>query len=100
MALEIEYTCPLGSKCEEVKDGKIYRCAWYTKIEGKDPQSEKEIEDWACSMAWMPILMIEMSQTNRGQTSALESFRNETVNQQENFNELYKQRSNLIGTSK
>lgn len=96
MALDIEYTCPLGSKCEEVKDGKIMRCAWYTKVMGKDPQSDKDIENWGCAMSWMPILMIEMSQTNRGQTSALESFRNETVEKQGEFNNLVQQRNNQL----
>tara|TARA_R110002020_G_scaffold468876_2_gene693456 strand:- start:252 stop:554 length:303 start_codon:yes stop_codon:yes gene_type:complete len=100
MPLDIEYTCPLGSKCEEVKDGKIMRCAWYTKVMGKDPQSEKDIEDWACSMSWMPMLMVEMSQTNRGQTSVLESFRNETVTKQGEFNALVQQRNNLIRIKK
>ena len=47
-------------------------------------------------MSWMPILMIEMSQTNRGQTSALESFRNETVEKQGEFNNLVQQRNNQL----
>jgi hypothetical protein len=96
MAVEIEHTCPLGSTCEEVKDGKIHRCAWYTKLVGKDPQSEKEIDNWGCAMSWMPTLMVEMSQTNRGQTGALESFRNETVKGQEIFNTLVQKRNNLL----
>jgi hypothetical protein len=67
---------------------------WYTKIMGKDPQSQEEYEDWKCAIAWLPILQIEMSQTNRGQTQALESFRNETVKGQTEFNELVKENSN------
>ena len=93
MTIPIEYSCPLGSTCEEVKDGAdgkpvIVRCSWYTKLEGKNPQSEEEIEDWACSMSWMPMMMVEMTQTNRGQTAALESFRNETVKGQTEFNQI------------
>ena len=96
MSLEIENTCPLGSTCEEVKDGKIHRCAWYTKIVGKNPQSEEQIEDWACAIAWLPMLQVEMSQTNRGQTHALESFRNETVKGQAVFNSLVEKRNNIL----
>ena len=96
MSLEIENTCPLGSTCEEVKDGKIHRCAWYTKIVGKNPQSEEQIEDWACAISWLPMLQVEMSQTNRGQTHALESFRNETVKGQTVFNTLVEKRNNLL----
>jgi hypothetical protein len=96
MSLEIENTCPLGSTCEEVKDGKINRCAWYTKVIGQNPQSEEQIEDWACAISWLPMLQIEMSQTNRGQTEALESFRNETVKGQTVFNTLVEKRNNLL----
>jgi hypothetical protein len=38
-----------------------------------------------------------MSSTNRGQTKALESFRNETVKGQEEFNSLVKKRNNILG---
>ena len=96
MSLEIETTCPLGSTCEEVKDGKIHRCAWYTKIVGKNPQSEEHIDEWKCAIAWLPMLQVEMSQTNRGQTHALESFRNETVKGQRIFNTLVEKRNNLL----
>ena len=88
MALEVEFFCPLGSTCEEAVDGVIKRCAWYTKMVGLDPNTGKEVDDWACSMSWMPMLQVEMSSTNRGQTKALESFRNETVKGQAEFNGL------------
>jgi len=74
-------TCPLGSKCREVKDNKVHQCAWYVKLYGKDPQSDKKIDEWRCAMSWMPIMMVENAQTNRGQTQAIETFRNAVVNQ-------------------
>jgi hypothetical protein len=86
--LEIVFTCPLGSECEEIKDNKLHRCMWYTKVVGKDPNTGEAIEDWSCAISWMPMLQIEMSQTNRSQSSALESFRNETVKGQAEFNKL------------
>ena len=92
MSIEVEITCPLGSTCEEVKDGKIHRCAWYTCVVGTDPNTGKGVDEWKCAMAWMPLLQIEMSHTNRGQTAALESFRNETVKGQEVFNKLVGQK--------
>jgi hypothetical protein len=97
MALEVEFTCPLGSECETTRDKKIIRCAWYTKMVGLDPNTGKEIDDWACAMSWMPMLQVEMSSTNRGQTQALESFRNETIKGQEVFNNLVKKRNKLLG---
>lgn len=97
MALEVEFICPLGCECETTRDKKIIRCAWYTKMVGLDPNTGKEIDDWACSMSWMPMLQVEMSNTNRGQTKALESFRNETVKGQKEFNNLIKKRSKSLG---
>lgn len=86
--MEIKMTCPLGAECEEIKDNQIRRCRWYVCLKGKDPQSEKEIDEWGCSMAWLPVLLIENAQTNRGQTQALESFRNEMVKGQNDFNSI------------
>ena len=86
--VEIKTVCPLGSKCEEVNDGVIHRCAWYTKLIGKDPQSEKEMDEWRCAIAWLPVMQVEVAQTNRGQTEALCSFRDETIKRQENFTAL------------
>jgi len=77
--MERVMTCPLGSQCEEIKDGKIHQCHWYTKIVGKNPQSNEELDEYRCAIAWMPLLQIEMSQTNRGQTQAISSFRDEMV---------------------
>lgn len=86
--LQVEFTCPLGSECEEIKNNKIYRCMWYTKVVGTDPNTGEEHEDWSCAISWMPTLQLEMSRTNRGQTEALESFRNQTVKGQSEFNQL------------
>jgi len=74
-------TCPLGSQCTEIKDNKLYRCAWHVEMKGIDASGENHNE-WKCSMAWMPILQTEMAGTNRGQTAAIESLRNETVKRQ------------------
>ena len=81
--VDVVNTCPLGHKCEEIKDKAIYRCSWYTEVVGKNPQSEEVINEWRCAMSWMPMMMIENAQTNRGQTQAVESFRNEMVKAQD-----------------
>lgn len=86
--LEIIMVCPLGNKCEEIKDNKIYRCNWYVELKGKDPQSEQDISEWRCAIAWNSILQIEIAQTNRGQTQAIEIMRNETIKRQDIFNAI------------
>jgi hypothetical protein len=87
--LETVLTCPLGATCEEIKDNKIHRCLWYVTVQGSETDSKTgEVvskDKTACAMEWMPILQIEMSKTNRGQTTALESFRNETVKRQDDM---------------
>lgn len=88
MAIETKIVCPLGSECEKIVDGKIHRCAWYTCLAGQHPQSGEMIDEWKCAMAWIPIMLVENANTNRGQTAAIESFRNETVNGQNVFNTI------------
>lgn len=88
MDIETVKACPLGSKCREVKDNKIYECAWFIKLSGTNPNTGEEMDEHGCAMAWMPVLLIENANTNRGQTAAIESFRNETIKGQETFNNL------------
>ncbi len=95
--MKIKQTCPLGNDCETIKDNQIYRCRWYIALKGKDPQSEKEIDEWGCAMSWLPILLVENAQTNRGQTQALESFRNEVSKGQNTFNQLFASGIKRIG---
>lgn len=86
--MEVKVTCPLGSECEEIKDNKIHRCRWYINVKGIHPQTKEEVDTWDCSMAWLPLLTIENAKTNRGQTQALESLRNEMIKGQNEFNTL------------
>lgn len=49
------------------------------QIRGNHPQSGAEIDEWGCSIAWTPILMIENAKLQRETGAAVESFRNEMV---------------------
>jgi hypothetical protein len=77
MEIKTVLTCPLGSKCEEVKDGAINRCAWYTTLAGTNPNTGDKVDEKGCAMAWLPMLMIENSMQQRSTSAAVESFRNE-----------------------
>ena len=79
MKIEAKSNCPLDNfnSCRQLD------CAWFMKVRGKDPQTNNEIEEWGCSMAWLPILMIENSQQQRSTGAAVESFRNEMVKNNE-----------------
>ena len=75
MKIEPKNNCPLDNfnPCRQLD------CAWFMKIVGKNPNTGEDIEDWGCSMAWLPIMMIENSQMQRQTGAAVESFRNEMV---------------------
>lgn len=75
MKIEAKPNCPIN-KFEPCKQ---LECAWFLKISGKDPNTGKDVDDWGCSMAWLPILLIENAQQSRQTGAAVESFRNEVV---------------------
>ena len=79
MKIEPKANCPLDNfnPCRQLE------CAWFMKIAGTNPNTGQEVEDWGCSMAWLPMLMIENSQQQRGTSAAVESFRNEMVKNNE-----------------
>jgi len=79
MAIETINFCPLGADCETVKDGKIHKCMWHVKLVGKDPQTDEDIDQWSCAMAWTPLLLIENSRQQRSTAAGVESLRNEVV---------------------
>jgi hypothetical protein len=84
MKIEAKNQCPLDgfNPCRQLD------CAWFLKITGKHPNTGEDIDDWGCSIAWMPILMIENSQQQRSTGAAVESFRNEMVKANESTMQL------------
>ena len=75
MKLEPKTNCPLDG----FKPCRQLECAWFMKVRGNNPNTGEEIDDYGCSMAWLPVLMIENSQQQRQTGAAVESFRNEMV---------------------
>ena len=75
MKIESKTNCPLNSfnPCKELE------CAWFMKIRGTNPNTGQEMDEWGCSIAWLPVLLIENSQQQRQTGAAVESFRNEMV---------------------
>ena len=76
--------CPLlGKDCIGLK------CAWFTKVQGKNPQNGQDVEEWACAVAWLPMFILENSQNTRMNGAAVESFRNETVKVNQQAQQLF-----------
>jgi hypothetical protein len=56
-----------------------HKCPWWTRVIGKNPQSEEMIDDWRCAIALLPMLLIESAQQTRQAGAAIETFRNGVV---------------------
>lgn len=75
IASDKEY-CPF----HRVKTSKVcHLCPLYVKVMGNNPQNGAVIDHWNCSLAWLPILLVENSQQVRQGAAATESFRNEVM---------------------
>jgi len=97
MRLEQGTFCPLIKKeCVGLK------CAWFTRVRGFDKNTGKDVDEYQCAIAWMPMLMVENSGTQRETGAAVESFRNEMVKANENSVKLLAEtaKQNLLGANK
>lgn len=86
MKLEVKNNCPLNN----FEPCKMFDCAWFVQMRGQDPNSGKEVDDYACAMAWMPMLLVENALHTRHTGAAVESFRNEMVKANESSQALLK----------
>ena len=75
MKLEVQDNCPLNNfkKCKQ------FKCAWFVQMKGTSPNDGKEVDEYACAMAWLPLLLVENAMQSRQSGAAIESFRNEMV---------------------
>ena len=69
-----------GTFCPLIKKDCIQmQCSWFTQLRGTHPQTGKEIDEWSCAVAVMPMLQIEVAKQARSGAAATDSFRNEMV---------------------
>ena len=75
--------CPLIKKdCIENK------CQWFCQVRGTNPNTGEPVDEWQCAVNLIPLLLIENSQKQLSTAVAVESFRNETVKQNETLNQV------------
>lgn len=55
----IAKTCPLVGECIE------HRCAWWAHVIGQHPQTGAPVDEFACAVAMLPMLLIETSSAAR-----------------------------------
>jgi len=77
MQLKVEENCPLNNfkKCKQ------FKCAWFVQMKGTSPNDGKEVDEYGCAVAWLPLLLVENATQARQTGAAIESFRNEMVKQ-------------------
>ena len=72
----------MGSECIEdgaIRDGELVKCRFWVHVQGKNPQTGETVSNGDCAFCWTPVLLIENSKVNRETGAAIESFRNEMV---------------------
>jgi hypothetical protein len=73
-----------GNFCPLIKKDCVgLQCAWFTRVQGVDMNTGKQVDEYQCAIAWMPMLLIENSGQQRQTGAAVESFRNEMVKSNE-----------------
>ena len=75
MKIEAKPNCPLNGfePCKQLD------CAWFVSMRGTDPNTGKEVDEYSCGIAWLPMLLVENAAQSRQTGAAVESFRNEMV---------------------
>lgn len=78
-----------GSFCPLIQKECIgWDCSWYTHIRGMNVNTGEEMDHEGCSMAFLPMLLVDNTQQTRQAGAAIESMRNEVVKGQEVANQI------------
>jgi len=56
--IETKMNCPLN----KFEPCKLWECAWFIQLHGKNPMTGADLDEWGCSVAWLPMLLVEHSQ--------------------------------------
>jgi hypothetical protein len=97
MKIEAGNRCPfIGGDCIGLQ------CRMMVQIRGVNPNTGEPVDEWDCTLRWVPVLLIENSQQQRQTGAAVESFRNEMVKSNEASRDLLVASVNpqLIGGSR
>lgn len=73
-----------------------HKCAWYTLVRGKNPQTGIDVDEWGCAISFGPMLTLETARQSRSAAAAVETLRNEVAKSAEvNTAVLFKLADNL-----
>jgi hypothetical protein len=66
--------CPLLKK-----DCVGLQCNWFMRVQGVNPNTGDQVDEWACAIAWIPMLLIENSRQQMNTTQVFDKFKNDLV---------------------
>lgn len=82
MRMESGDFCPLvNGQCKK------FECKWWIQVRGNDPQTGQEIDEWDCTVSFLPMLILEASQQARQAGAAVEDFRNIATDQNQQLHQ-------------
>lgn len=65
-----------------------HTCPLWVQVRGMHPQTGEPVDEWKCSLAWLPLLAIEQARQTSQAGAAVESFRNEMVRANEDARQM------------
>jgi hypothetical protein len=72
-----------------------HECPKWTKLVLQDPQTGTDIDQWACSDTWLPILLVEVSQKLVRADATFESHRNRAAKDAEDLRKTVAEAENI-----
>jgi hypothetical protein len=83
MELKRKYICPiLNKECIGLD------CSWILKMEGYDINTGQKINEWACTVAALPKLLVENAGMQRQTGAAINSFKDEMVKDSKAYSDI------------
>lgn len=90
-----EPICPLiGGACLQ------HGCHWYIKVVGQDPQVPGKVwDEFRCTFAWLPLLLIENSKKQHETAAEISAFRVEIQDGNIKLANALREAAQLVGES-
>lgn len=63
----------------------------FVQLQGKNPQTGLDVNEFSCALAWLPLLLIENSQQQRHTCASVDKLATETFRGHVNLLEFFQQ---------
>lgn len=70
-----------GELCPFLKKSCVgHQCKMFVHLTGTNPQTGQPVDEFDCSLGWLPVLLVEGAKETRQAAAAVESLRNVVAN--------------------